>query len=826
MLQLNPKSVSFQLANGQTVTLETGKLARQADGAVVVRCGNCMILATVVATREPKPGQSFFPLTVDYQEKFASAGRIPGSFFKREGRITDSEILISRLIDRALRPLFPEDYLCEVQVIVTLVSSDPEVMPDALACLAASAALAVSDVPIQEIISETRVGRVDGQFIINPTRTQLMTADMNFIIAATDKNIMMVEGESKECQEEDVVKAIELGHEAIKQQVKAQEELRAAVGNPAKREVKGAEVNEELKAKVEAFAKQRMLEISRGGSAKHERSGHYKELSAALKVHLQEGLEDAAELSGEVWGAAKRYFDDLQYHTVRDMILDEGVRLDGRKTDEVRGLAMETDYLPGPHGSALFTRGETQSLTTATLGTSEDELLIESAAVSNYSNFILHYNFPPFSTGEVKPQRGPGRREVGHGNLAKRSLAQMLPGEEYPYTIRVVSDILESNGSSSMATVCAGSLALMDAGVPFPKHVSGVAMGLISRAEDGKYAVLTDILGDEDHLGDMDFKVTGTRDGICGIQMDIKVDGLSMDVMRAALSQARQGRLHILDAMYEVMPAYRPELKPHTPRVEQIIIDSEFIGAIIGPGGKIIQEIQRETSTKISVDEKEGKGYVKVFSDNKDNLDKAMVWIKSIVQQPEVGAEYEGTVKSIMPFGAFVEFMPGKQGLLHISEVSWSRLDTLEGVMKEGDKVKIKLVGTDPKTGKLRLSRKALLPQPEGYVEQERRDRPERGERREGGGGDRQRRDGDRGGDRRNSGGGGEQRGERRERPERGDRPERPKREFDNNIENNGGGNNNANGGDAGQQQQSQMNSGFNAGNSGGGDVDDADLAL
>ncbi len=542
-------------------------------------------------------------------------------------------------------------------------------------------------------------------------------------------------------------------------------------------------------------------------------------------MHLQEGLEDGAELSGEVWGAVKRYFDDLQYHTVRNMILDEGVRLDGRKTDEVRGLAMETDYLPGPHGSALFTRGETQSLTTATLGTSEDELLVESAAVSNYSNFILHYNFPPFSTGEVKPQRGPGRREVGHGNLAKRSLAQMLPGEEYPYTIRIVSDILESNGSSSMATVCAGSLALMDAGVPFPKHVSGVAMGLISRVEDGKYAVLTDILGDEDHLGDMDFKVTGTRDGICGIQMDIKVDGLGMDVMRAALSQARQGRLHILDAMYECMPAYRPELKPHTPRVEQIIIDSEFIGAIIGPGGKIIQEIQRETSTKISVDEKEGKGYVKVFSDNKDNLDKAMVWIKSIVQQPEVGAEYEGTVKSIMPFGAFVEFMPGKQGLLHISEVSWSRLDTLEGVMKEGDKVKIKLVGTDPKTGKLRLSRKVLLPQPEGYVEQERRERPERGERREGGGGgDRQRRDGDRGGDRRNSGGGGEQRGERRERPERGDRPERPKREFDNNNENNGGGNGNANNSDSGQQQQSQMNSGFNAGNDGG--IDDADLAL
>ena len=797
------------MPDGKEITLETGKLARQADGAVTVRCGNCIILATVVATEEPKPGQSFFPLTVDYQEKFASAGRIPGSFFKREGRISDSEILISRLIDRALRPLFPEDYLCEVQVIVTLISSDPEVMPDALACLAASAALAVSDVPVQEIISEVRVGRVDGRFILNPTRTELKTADMDFIIAATDKNIMMVEGESKECAEEDVVKAIELGHEGIRIQVKAQQELREKAGSPARREVKTVAINEELKNKVEAFAKEKMLQISREGLPKHQRSANYKELSASLKVHLSEGLEDPGELSGEVWGAAKRYFDDLQYHTVRDMILDEGVRLDGRKTDEVRGLAMEVDYLPGPHGSALFTRGETQSLTTATLGTSEDELLVESAATSNYSNFILHYNFPPFSTGEVKPQRGPGRREVGHGNLAKRSLAQMLPGSEYPYTIRIVSDILESNGSSSMATVCAGSLALMDAGVPFPKHVSGVAMGLISRASDNKYAVLTDILGDEDHLGDMDFKVTGTRDGICGIQMDIKVDGLSMDVMRAALAQARQGRLHILDAMYECMPAYRPDLKPHTPRVEQIIIDAEFIGAIIGPGGKIIQEIQRETSTKISVDELEGKGYVKVFSDNKDNLDKAMTWIKGIVQQPEVGATYEGTVKSIMPFGAFIEFMPGKQGLLHISEVSYSRLDSLEGVMQEGDKVKIKLIGTDPKTGKLRLSRKALMEKPAGYTE------PEARERREGGsggsGGDRrERRDGDRGGERRNSGGG--------ERREREARPERPKREF-NNSEDNNKTNNTATQDELPQVNQPQQQQQYNP-------ADDSDLAL
>lgn len=717
------------MPNGQTVSIETGKLARQADGSVIVRCGNAMILATVVASKEPKPGQSFFPLTVDYQEKFASAGRIPGSFFKREGRLSDYEVLISRLIDRALRPLFPEDYLCEVQVIVTLVSSDPEVMPDALACLAASAALAVSDIPIQEIISEVRVARIKGAMVVNPSRSQLADADMDFIIAATEKNIMMVEGESKECSEEDLIKAIETGHEAIKQQVKMQEELRTLAGAPAKREWTRWTGDEDLKKKVESFAGARMLEISRAASSKHDRSIAFKELWENTKLSL--GADKTPEEGGitpEQIGFAKKYFEDLQYYTVRNMMLDESRRLDGRRLDEVRPLAMETGYLPGPHGSSLFTRGETQSLTTVTLGTPEDELLIETAATSDYSKFILHYNFPPFSTGEVKPMRGPGRREVGHGNLAKRSLEQMMPGKEYPYTVRVVSDILESNGSSSMATVCAGSLALMDAGVPVPKHVGGVAMGLISRSEDGKFAVLTDILGDEDHLGDMDFKVTGTRDGICGIQMDIKVDGLSMDIMRQALAQANRGRMHILEAMYACIPEHRPDLKPHTPRVEQIIIDAEFIGAIIGPGGKIIQEIQRETSTKISVDEAEGKGYVKIFSDNKENLEAAKKWIKSIVAQPEVGEEYEGTVKSIMPFGAFIEFMPGKQGLLHISEVSWSRLDSLEGVLKEGDKVRIKLVGTDPKTGKLRLSRKVLMPKPEGYVEPEKRERPERRE--------------------------------------------------------------------------------------------------
>lgn len=762
-MTLNPTSVSFKLNDGREVTIETGKLARQADGAVTVRLGNAILLATVVANKEPKPGQSFFPLTVDYQEKFASAGRIPGSFFKREGRLNDYEILISRLIDRALRPLFPEDYYCDVQVLVSLISSDIEVMPDALACLAASAALAVSDVPVQEIISEVRVARINGEFQINPSRSDLATADMNFIIAATEKNIMMVEGEAKECQEADVVKAIEIAHEAIKVQVKAQQELRDKLGLTTKREVVPVEINEELKTRVEAFAAARMLEISKSGVAKHDRSLGYKALSEDLKAHLSEGLEADGDLPGEIWGAAKRYFDDLQYHTVRNMILDEGVRLDGRKTDEVRDLYMEIDALPSPHGSALFTRGETQSLTTVTLGAKDSELLIETAATSDYQKFILHYNFPPFSTGEAKPMRGVGRREVGHGALAKRSLEQMMPGLEYPYTVRVVSDILESNGSSSMATVCAGSLALMDAGVPFPKHVSGVAMGLISRSSDKKWAVLTDILGDEDHLGDMDFKVTGTREGICGIQMDIKVDGLGMDVMTSALEQARKGRLHILEAMYACTPAYRSELKPHTPRIEQLIIDTEYIGAIIGPGGKIIQEIQRETGTTISIEEKEQKGFVKVFAVNKDSIDKAMNWIKGIVSVPDVGAEYDATVKSIMPYGAFVEFMPGKQGLLHISEVSWSRLDNLEGVLKEGDAIKVKLLDVDPKTGKYRLSRKVLMEKPEGYVEpvegerRERRDRPERG-----------------GNDR------GERRGPRENREPRGERPARTPREEQN----------------------------------------------
>jgi len=701
----NPISVTFDIGDGRMVTIETGKLARQADGAVTVRMGDCIILATVVANKEPKEGQSFFPLTVDYQEKFASAGRIPGSFFKREAKLNDYEVLTSRLIDRALRPLFPEDYLCEVQVLVTLVSSDPEIMPDALACLAASAALAVSDVPIQEIISEVRIGKINGEMIVNPGRKQLAEAEMDFIIAATDRNIMMVEGEAKQCQEEDLIKAIEKAHDAIKIQVKAQQELRDKVGVTAKREYTKPYRNEALNEKIIGFAKEKMMAISSKGTTKNERQEAFDQLLNETTTFLGEELPDEDKT------LIPLYFGDLQYHVVRDMILNDRRRLDGRGLEDIRPLTMEINNLPSPHGSSLFTRGEPQSLTTVTLGTPLDELLVESAAASDYAKFILHYNFPPFSTGEVRMMRGVGRREVGHGNLAMRSLKQLMPGGEYPYTVRVVSDILESNGSSSMATVCAGSLALMDAGVPFKKHVGGVAMGLISK--EGKFAILTDILGDEDHLGDMDFKVTGTRDGICGVQMDIKVDGLSMDIMRQALEQARKGRLFILDAMYKCIAEHRPDVKPQAPRMEKIIIDAEFIGAVIGPGGKVIQEIQKTTGTTINIAEVGKTGEVSIFSVNKEGLEQASAWIKGIVAQPEVGDVYEGTVKGIKEFGAFVEFLPGKQGLLHISEIMWKRLETMDNVFKEGDKVKVKLVGIDPKTGKFKLSRKALIPKPD-----------------------------------------------------------------------------------------------------------------
>ena len=708
-----PIRTTFKLSEGREVTLETGRLARQADGAVTVSTGNCVILATAVANKEPKEGQSFFPLTVDYQEKFAAAGRIPGSFFKREAKLNDYEVLTSRLIDRALRPLFPEDYFCDVQVLVTLVSSDPEVMPDALACLAASAALAVSDIPIKEVISEVRVSRVNGEFIINPTRTQMESSNMDFIIAATEKNLMMVEGEAQECSEEDLCKVLELAHEAIRIQIKAQQELGKLSGVTEKRSYTKPASDASLRDKIYAFAQPKVYEVAKGSFSKHERSERFDTIKQELMSYLKKeaGLAEEDGLPDLTKKLASTYYGDLQYDVVRDMILDERVRLDGRDLETVRPLDMEVDVLPSPHGSSLFTRGETQSLTTVTLGTPLDELLVESAAKSVDSKFYLHYNFPPFSTGEVKMMRGQSRREVGHGNLAQRSLKQMMPSGDFPYTVRVVSDILESNGSSSMATVCAGSLALMDAGIGVPKHVSGVAMGLITKGD--KYAILTDILGDEDHLGDMDFKVTGTRDGICGVQMDIKVDGLKMEVMRQALDQAKRGRLHILDAMYACIPAARADVKPHAPRMVKLFIDKEFIGAVIGPGGKVIQEIQRETGTTINLEEVNNRGEVSIFSTNKESVDKAVAWIKGIVAVPQIGDTYDAVVKSIMPFGAFVEFLPGKQGLVHISEVSWKRLETLEGLVKEGDPMKVKLIGTDPKSGKFKLSRKALLPMPE-----------------------------------------------------------------------------------------------------------------
>ena len=708
-----PISKTFDIGDGRPITLETGKLARQADGSVTVRQGNCIILATVVANKDPREGQSFFPLTVDYQEKFASAGRIPGSFFRREARLNDYEVLTSRLVDRALRPLFPEDYLCDVQVLITLISSDPEVMPDAMACLAASAALAVSDIPIQEIISEVRVGRVEGKFVVNPTRSQLAKADMDFIIGATGKNIMMVEGEAKECLEEDLVQAIQIAHDAIRVHVQAQEELRAMAGVTTKRDFAKPTEDEALQEKVKAFAADKILAMARSKGSKHERGSMLKVIEEELIDHLKKenGLSEDQVLPDDTKKLAKKYYYHLQFDVIRDMILNERSRLDGRGLEDIRSLSMEVDALPSPHGAALFTRGETQSLTTVTLGTPLDSLLVESAAVSDNSKFILHYNFPPFSTGEVKMMRGVGRREVGHGNLAMRSLKQMMPGGDFPYTVRVVSDILESNGSSSMATVCAGSLALMDAGVGIPKHVAGIAMGLISK--DQNFAVLSDILGDEDHLGDMDFKVTGTREGICGVQMDIKVDGLSMDIMRQALAQARNGRLHILDAMYNTMSEARSDVKPHAPRMVKLFIEKEFIGAVIGPGGKIIQENQRESGTTINLEEVNERGEVSIFGTAKEGVDKAVAWIKGIVSVPTVGDVYDAKVKSIMPYGAFVEFLPGKQGLIHISEVSWKRLETLEGVLNEGDSVKVKLVGTDPKTGKFKLSRKVLLPKPD-----------------------------------------------------------------------------------------------------------------
>ena len=696
---------SCKLPDGREITVETGKLARQADGSVVLRMDNTMILATVVSNKEGKEGADFLPLSVDYQEKFASMGKIPGGFLRREGRLSDYEILISRLVDRAIRPLFPDDYHAETQVIIQLISGDSNALPDALAAFAASAALSVSDIPFQGPISEVRVARVEGKFIVNPTLEQKEKADLDLIVAASLDNILMVEGEAKEVSEEDMLEALKVAHEAIKVQCQLQVELTKATNKTEKRtyshETNDAALKEELFKlmydKAYAVARQQIKN-------KQLRSEAFAKI---VEDYLAQQPADSTIDKGLV----KRYYHDIQKKACRDLVLNERVRLDGRQTTEIRPIWTEVDYLPSAHGSSIFTRGETQSLSTVTLGTKLDEQLIDEAMYSGTNKFMLHYNFPAFSTGEVKPNRGPGRREVGHGNLAYRSLKQEMPTEDAnPYTIRIVSDILESNGSSSMATVCAGSMALMDAGIPVKGAVSGIAMGMIS--DKGRYAILSDILGDEDHLGDMDFKVTGTEKGITGCQMDLKVEGLTYDVLKEALLQAKEGRLHILREMTKTITQPRAELKPHAPRAFSMIIDKEMIGAVIGPGGKVIQDIQNTSGATVVIEEKDKKGHVSVFATNQGSMDAALKRIRAIVAVPEVGQVYDGVVKSIMPFGAFVEFMPGKDGLLHISEIKWERLETMDGVMEVGEEVKVKLIEVDKKTGKFRLSRKVLLPRP------------------------------------------------------------------------------------------------------------------
>lgn len=707
-MQLNPIVKTLELEDGRTITIETGKLAKQADGSVVVKMGDTMLLATVVSNKEPVEGADFLPLSVDYQEKFAAAGRIPGGFLKREGRLSDYEVLISRLVDRALRPLFPDDYHAETQVNIILISADPKVSPDALAALAASSALAVSDIPFNGPISEVRVAKLDGRMVINPTMEQVKASDLDLIVAASMDNIVMVEGEMNEVSEEDMIEALRVAHEAIRKQCQVQIELAEAAGKTQKREY-SHEVNDpELKQKLFSEYYDKVYAIARQGMASKQKR---KESFQAVKDEYLATLPEDHEINLSL---VDKYFHDIEKEAARNLVLDEGIRLDGRKTTEIRPIWCEVDYLPAAHGSAIFTRGETQSLTTVTLGTKLDEQMIDQAMMSGYNKFILHYNFPAFSTGEVKPNRGPGRREVGHGNLAMRSLKKVLPPEDQnPYTIRVVSDILESNGSSSMATVCAGALALMDAGVQIKAPVSGIAMGLISNTENGKFAVLSDILGDEDHLGDMDFKVTGTEAGITACQMDIKVKGLSFDVLRQALQQANAGRLHILNEMKKTLAEPRTDLKPHAPRSVSLIIDKELIGAVIGPGGKVVQEIQKTTGATIVIEEVEKGGLVNIFAVDKTAMEAALGRVKSIVAVPVIGEVYEGKVKSVTAYGAFIEFLPGKEGLLHISEIKWERLENMEGVLEIGEEIKVKLLDIDKKTGKFRLSRKVLLPRPE-----------------------------------------------------------------------------------------------------------------
>lgn len=706
-MSYNEIKTTVDIGDGRQIEISTGKLAKQADGSVVVKQGATMLLATVVSAQEPKPGADFLPLSVDYQEKYASTGRIPGGFLRREARLSDYEILISRLVDRALRPLFPEDYHADTQVMISLISADKDIMPDALAGLAASAAIAVSDIPFNGPISEVRVAKIDGQLVVNPFLSQLDKATLEFIVAGTADDIIMVEGESKEISEAEMVEAIEFGHQVIKKQVQAQLELAQLVGKTTKREYSHEPSNPELRDQIFAATYDQVYSIAKSASAKHDRSEQFKQIGEAFIQTLGEEIDEDTEF------LVKKYFHDVQYDAVRNLILNEGIRLDGRDSRTVRPIWSEIDYLPAAHGSAVFTRGETQSLTSVTLGAKDDEQLIDGAFIHGYNKFLLHYNFPGFSTGEVRPNRGPGRREVGHGNLAMRSLKQVLPtGEENPYTIRVVSDVLESNGSSSMATVCAGALALMDAGVKIKAPVSGIAMGLITDQETGKYAILSDILGDEDHLGDMDFKVTGTEKGIVACQMDLKINGLKWEVLIQALEQAKEARLHILNEMKKTIAAPREDYKPHAPRIVSFSIDKEYIGAVIGPGGKIIQEMQRETGATIAIEEVDNKGVVQVFADNKAAIDDAVGRIKAIAAKPEVGEVYEGKVKSIMPFGAFIEIIPGKDGLLHISEIDWKRFETMDGIFNVGDVVKVKLMDID-KQGKLKLSRKALIPKPE-----------------------------------------------------------------------------------------------------------------
>ncbi|MEO3406124.1 polyribonucleotide nucleotidyltransferase [Mucilaginibacter sp. CAU 1740] len=705
-MSLNVIKKVIDLGDGRTIEIETGKLAKQADGSVVIKMGDTMLLATVVSSPEAKEGVDFLPLSVDYQEKYAATGRIPGGFLRREARLSDYEVLISRLVDRALRPLFPEDYHADTQVMISLISADKDIMPDALAGLAASAALSVSDIPFNGPISEVRVAKIDGQLVINPTLSQLANATLEFIVAGSEHDINMVEGESKEIQEAELVEAIKFAHAAIKVQCLAQKELTIEVGKTEKRVYSHEHSNEDLKKAIYAATYDQVYAIASAASAKEERGAKFKEVRDAY-------IETLGEIDDITKGLAKKYYHDVEYDAIRNLVLDEGKRLDGRTTTQIRPIWSEVGYLPSAHGSAVFTRGETQSLTTVTLGAKDDEQMIDGAFINGYQKFLLHYNFPGFSTGEVRPNRGAGRREIGHGNLAMRSLKQVLPSEdENPYTIRVVSDILESNGSSSMATVCAGTLALMDAGVKIKEPVSGIAMGLITNEMGTKYAILSDILGDEDHLGDMDFKVTGTKNGIVAVQMDLKINGLSYEVLTNALNQAKDGRLHILGEMAKTITEARADYKPHAPRIVTIKIDKEFIGAVIGPGGKIIQEMQRETGATISIEEKDNQGIVQVFADNKASIDAALGRIRAIASKPEVGEIYEGKVKSIMPFGAFIEIMPGKDGLLHISEIDHRRFETMDGIFQVGDEVRVKLLDVD-KQGKLKLSRKVLLPKPE-----------------------------------------------------------------------------------------------------------------